>query len=77
MAVQCWVSICLGILFLRGAFSKSIINGTSAENRLDTLEKRINVFEKQMENITDLLINFPLSKLKCVSYLLIISYLLG
>ncbi|VDI27099.1 Hypothetical predicted protein [Mytilus galloprovincialis] len=60
MAVQCWVSICLGILFLRGAFSKSIINGTSAENRLDTLEKRINVFEKQMENITDLLINFPL-----------------
>ncbi|CAG2219734.1 C1QL [Mytilus edulis] len=60
MAMGFGLSICLGILFLRGSFSKSIINGTSVEKRLDILEKRINVFEKQMENMTDMFTNFPL-----------------
>lgn len=67
MAKGFGLSICLGILFLRGTFSKSIINGTSVENRLDILEKRINVFEKQMENMTDMFTNFPLRKLICMA----------
>lgn len=67
MAMGFGLSICLGISFLRGAFSKSIINGTSVEKRLDILEKRINVFEKQMENMTDLVTNYPLRKLICLA----------
>lgn len=57
-----WVRLYVGILLLQRVLSKSISNGTTIENRTDTLEKSFESLLLRINSISDILTSLQTSK---------------